>query len=87
MVLDDPTRGVDVGARAEMHDLVRGLAGDGRIVIVSSTDLTELVDLCHRVIVFQHGRIVDTVSGDRLTEQELSLAMNAGCAAPESGGR
>ncbi|GAA2070967.1 hypothetical protein [Actinomadura alba] len=86
MVLDDPTRGVDVGARAEMHRLVRGLAEVRKIVIVSSTDLTELVALCDRVAVFQHGRIVATLSGDGLSEQELSLAMNPGFAAPETGG-
>ncbi|HEV7933821.1 MAG TPA: sugar ABC transporter ATP-binding protein [Actinomadura sp.] len=82
VVLDDPTRGVDVGARTEMHRLIRGLARDGRIVVVSSTDLAELVDLCDRVVVFQRGRIVGTVEGDRLSEHELSLAMNAGFTTP-----
>ncbi|MBC6460933.1 hypothetical protein [Actinomadura sp. HBU206391] len=55
-------------------------------MIVSSTDLTELVELCDRVAVFQRGRIVDTLSGDGLSEQELSLAMDAGFATPETGG-
>jgi ABC-type sugar transport system ATPase subunit len=85
VVLDDPTRGVDIGARAEMHEIIRDLAGDGRIVLVASTDLIELAELCHRVLVFQHGRIVDTVDGDQLSEHELSLAMNAGFSTP--GGR
>jgi ribose transport system ATP-binding protein len=80
VVLDDPTRGVDIGARAEMHELVRGLAADGRVVLVASTDLVELADLCHRVLVFQHGHVVDQLAGPRLSEHELSLAMNAGFA-------
>ncbi|TYB40039.1 sugar ABC transporter ATP-binding protein [Actinomadura chibensis] len=82
LALDDPTRGVDVGARGELHDIVRGLAADGKVVLIASSDLAELVELCHRVVVFQHGRIVDTLDGDRLTEQELGVAMNAGFADP-----
>ncbi|MEV4675799.1 MULTISPECIES: sugar ABC transporter ATP-binding protein [Actinomadura] len=82
LVLDDPTRGVDVGARGELHGIVRGLAAEGKAVLIASSDLAELVELCHRVVVLQHGRIVAALAGDRLTEQELSLAMNAGFAAP-----
>jgi ABC-type sugar transport system ATPase subunit len=81
IVLDDPTRGVDVGARGEMHRIVRGLADDGKIVLLASSDLTELVDLCDRVLVFQRGRITDEIVGEALSEQTLSLAMNAGFAA------
>ena len=80
--LDDPTRGVDVGARAEMHEIVRDLANDGKIVLIAATDLTELVDLCDRVLVFQRGQITDEIDGQSLSEQALSLAMNAGFAAP-----
>ncbi|TDD79415.1 sugar ABC transporter ATP-binding protein [Actinomadura darangshiensis] len=82
LALDDPTRGVDVGARSEVHDIVRGLAAEGKVVFIASSDLAELVELCHRVVVLQHGRIVGTLDGDRLTEPELSLAMNAGFAEP-----
>jgi len=82
IVLDDPTCGVDIGARGEMHDIIRGLAADGRMVLIASTDLAELTELCHRVLVFQHGRIVETITGERLSEHELSLAMNAGFATP-----
>ncbi|WP_024936120.1 sugar ABC transporter ATP-binding protein [Actinomadura welshii] len=82
LALDDPTRGVDVGARGELHDIVRELAGQGKVVLIASSDLAELVELCDRVVVLQHGRIVAALDGDRLTEPELSLAMNAGFAAP-----
>jgi ABC-type sugar transport system ATPase subunit len=80
LVLDDPTRGVDIGARAEMHGIVRELRNAGRTVLVASTDLAELAELCDRVLVFQRGRIVRELSGDALTEHTLGLAMNAGFA-------
>ncbi|MFT4264544.1 MAG: ATP-binding cassette domain-containing protein, partial [Nocardioides sp.] len=86
LVLDDPTRGVDVGVRAEMHAVVRDLAGRGKVVLVASSDLAELVELCGRVLVFQRGRVVDVLEGGRLTERGLSTAMNAGfVASPEAG--
>ncbi|MFC1406279.1 MULTISPECIES: sugar ABC transporter ATP-binding protein [Streptacidiphilus] len=83
MLLDDPTRGVDIRARAEMHAVIRALADEGRegrAVLVASTDLSELVELCDRVLVLQRGRIVDELSGERLTQQALSVSMNAGFA-------
>jgi len=80
MVLDDPTRGVDIGVRAEMHDVVRELAAQGRVALVASSDLAELTELCDRVVVFQRGRVVAELSGDELTQQELSRSMNAGFA-------
>jgi ABC-type sugar transport system ATPase subunit len=80
--LDDPTRGVDVGARGEIHGLIRDLAQKRRIILIASSDLAELVELCDRVLVFQRGRIAGELAGDALSEQALSLAMNAGFAAP-----
>jgi ABC-type sugar transport system ATPase subunit len=80
IVLDDPTRGVDVGARGEMHELVRELADDGRVVLLASTDLAELAELCHRVVVLRRGTVVGELSAGDLTEQRLSTAVNAGFA-------
>ncbi|MEU5703596.1 sugar ABC transporter ATP-binding protein [Streptomyces aurantiacus] len=78
VVLDDPTRGVDVGVRAEMHRIVGELAAGGAAVLVASTDLAELTELCDRVLVFVRGRLTGEVSGGRLTEHELAAAMQAG---------
>jgi ribose transport system ATP-binding protein len=78
MVLDDPTRGVDVGARVEVHEVITELADSGTAIVLASTDLHELVAVCDRVLVFQRGQIVDELSGARLTEPELSVAINAG---------
>ena len=63
---------------AELHEVIAGLAGSGTAVLLASTDLHELVTVTHRVLVFQRGRLVDELSGDRLTEPGLGLAMNAG---------
>ena len=58
LILDEPTRGVDIGARAEIHRLIRELAGKGMAVLVISSEPDELPDLCDRVLVMAEGRIV-----------------------------
>ncbi|MHA5051415.1 sugar ABC transporter ATP-binding protein [Streptomyces sp. SD15] len=78
VVLDDPTRGVDVGVRAEMHRIVGELAAGGAAILVASTDLAELTEVCDRVLVFARGRIVGEVRGERLTEHALAVAMQPG---------
>ena len=78
LLLDDPTRGVDVGARAEMHAVIVELAASGKPVLLASTDLAELCELCDRVLVFQRGRVVARLTRSELSEQALSVAMNAG---------
>lgn len=78
LLLDDPTRGVDVGAKAEMHGLIRSLAQAGAISLVCSTDLDELTGLCDRVHVFYQGRICAELSGDGLNARSLLEAMNTG---------
>lgn len=71
VVLDEPTRGVDVGAKRDIYFLVARLAAEGRGVIVISSELVELIGLCHRVIVMRAGRVQATLAGDHLTEEEL----------------
>ena len=78
VLLNDPTRGVDVGAKAEMHTIVRRLAADGKVVLICSTDLAELATVCDRVLVMQRGRVRGELSGDELSEQELLREINGG---------
>jgi ABC-type sugar transport system ATPase subunit len=61
LALDEPTRGVDVGGRAEIHNLVRQAARDGMAVVFSSTELDEVLDLADVVVTLFHGRIVSVV--------------------------
>jgi ribose transport system ATP-binding protein len=85
VLLDDPTRGVDVGAKAEMHAIIRRLAGEGRVVLICSTDLAELATVCDRVLVMQRGRITGELSGEGLSEYELLRAINEGLVPREGG--
>jgi ABC-type sugar transport system ATPase subunit len=78
LLLDDPTRGVDVGAKAEMHVLIRGAAAAGAIVLLTSTDIDELAAVCDRVLVFYHGRICAELAAARLSEHAVLEAMNTG---------
>jgi ABC-type sugar transport system ATPase subunit len=78
LLLDDPTRGIDVGAKAEMHALIRGIAGYGSVVILCSTDLDELVSIGDRVLVFYRGHICAELSGAALNKHTLLTAMNTG---------
>ena len=64
LLLDDPTRGVDVGAKAEMHGLIRSIAAEGAVVLLCSTDVEELAALCDRVAVMYHGRVACELAGD-----------------------
>ena len=65
LILDEPTRGVDVGARGEIHRLIRELAAQGMAVLVISSEPDELPDLCDRVLVMAEGRIVRELAGER----------------------
>ncbi|WDZ95235.1 sugar ABC transporter ATP-binding protein [Herbaspirillum sp. WKF16] len=71
LVLDEPTRGVDVGAKREIYHLVQRLAAQGLAVIVISSELMELIGLCHRVAVMRAGRLQATLQEPDLTEEEL----------------
>jgi ribose transport system ATP-binding protein len=77
LFLDEPSRGVDIGARQEIHDAIRELAGSGVGTVVISSDVEELVLLCDRVVVMCEGEVTGELSGDDLTEDkviELSYA-------------
>ena len=74
LILDEPTRGVDVGARAEIHRVVRQLAADGMAVLAISSEPDELPDLCDRVVVMAEGRIVRELNGAEVTRAGIVAA-------------
>jgi ABC-type sugar transport system ATPase subunit len=86
LLLDDPTRGVDVGAKAEMHALIRAAADGGAIVLLASTDVDELAGVCHRVAVFFQGRVCADLAGDDLRPHAVLEAMNTGRRQAPDGG-
>lgn len=71
LVLDEPTRGVDVGAKREIYFLIAELARKGLAVVVISSELIELIGLAHRVAVMRGGRLVATVEGAEMTEETM----------------
>ena len=81
LILDEPTRGVDIGARAEIHRLIRQLAASGMAVLVISSEPDELPDLCDRVIVMADGRIVCELRGDGISRKSIVTASYADKAA------
>ena len=74
LLADEPTRGVDVGARVEIYRLLRDFADDGHAVVALSSDAIELAGLCDRVLVFSRGQVVRELVGDALTERAITGA-------------
>ncbi len=71
ILLNDPTRGIDVGTKQEIYLLLRRLAERGAAILFYSTDYDELIGCCDRVAVFYDGRIVRTLEGEAITERAL----------------
>ena len=74
VLIDEPTKGVDVGARTEIYERLRELAYSGVAVVVSSSDGIELEGLCDRVVVFARGQIVKELEGETLTDEAITEA-------------
>ena len=71
LIFDEPTRGIDVGAKAEIYALMRRLTEEGYAIIFISSELPEIVGLCDRVAVFRQGAIVATLEGDDINSNEV----------------
>jgi ABC-type sugar transport system ATPase subunit len=78
LLLDDPTRGIDVGAKAEIYDLLRELAGRGIVQVLASTDPMELATVCNRVFVFYRGQICAMLEAPHLNAHTILEVMNTG---------
>jgi ribose transport system ATP-binding protein len=74
IIADEPTQGVDVGARAEIYKILRDVSASGTPVIVNSSDAAELEGLCDKVIVMSRGRVVATLTGNDVTEEHIVTA-------------
>jgi len=71
LIVDEPTRGIDVGAKAEIYRLLRGLAGSGVAIVMISSDMEEILHLSDRVAVLHEGRLTGIVDGADCTEQRI----------------
>ena len=84
-LLDDPTRGVDVGAKREIYSLIREMSAGGGIVLFSSTELPELIGLCDRILVLYQGRLAGELAGGTITSRALLHLINTGQMPPGAG--
>lgn len=74
IIADEPTQGVDVGARAEIYRILREVSSKGTPVIINSSDAAELEGLCDKVVVISRGRVVETLTGKDVTEERIVAA-------------
>jgi ribose transport system ATP-binding protein len=82
ILLNDPTRGIDVGTKQEIYTLLRDLAAGGAAILFYSTDHDELIGLCDRVLVLYDGKVRAELTGEALTQHALvAAALNIGAAA------
>ena len=76
VVLDEPTRGVDIGSKQQIYGIVADLAARGKACVVISSEMTEVIGLCHRVLVVRRGRLAGELRGGEVTEERIvRLAM------------
>jgi ABC-type sugar transport system ATPase subunit len=78
LLLDDPTRGVDVAAKAEIHTQLRQAAADGLALLVTSSEIPELVDLCDEVLVMHRGTVTHRFGREQLSETTIATAAAGG---------
>ncbi len=79
LILDEPTRGIDVGAKAEIYRLIQKLASAGMGIVLVSSENEEVLRLSHRVLILRNGRVVGERAGDALELNE-AMAMASGAA-------
>src|SRR5690606_37704140 len=76
IIIDEPTRGIDVGTKRQIYAFIRKLAAEGRSLIVISSEMTEVIGLSDRVLVMREGRLAGEVAGKAMTEDNIvRLAM------------
>lgn len=86
LVIDEPTRGIDIGTKQQMYEFIRNLAAEGRAIIVISSEMQEVIGISDRVLVMRRGRIAGELAGAAATEDAIvRLAMGVGHSAPLEG--
>ena len=78
LFFDEPSRGIDVKAKAEMFELIGKLAAEGRAIVIISSYLPELINMCDRILVLREGRIVGELNREQFSEERvIALATGA----------
>ena len=73
LVIDEPTRGIDIGTRAQIYRFIANLAREGVSCVIISSEMQELIGLCHRILVMRTGRIVAELQGEEMTEHNIVM--------------
>ncbi len=81
LILDEPTRGIDVGTKAAVHQLMSDLANEGVAILMISSELPEILGMSDRVLVMREGRITGELSRAEATQEKIMAAATAGAAA------
>lgn len=85
VIIDEPTRGIDIGTKQQIYEFIHGLSRQGKSIIVISSEMQEVIGLADRVLVMRLGRIAGEVSGDDMTEDKIvRLAMGLGASKAEA---
>ena len=75
LILDEPTRGIDVGAKYEIYGIINELAGQGKGVIVISSEMPELLGICDRIYVMNEGRFVDEMPAKEASQEKIMASI------------
>ena len=76
IILDEPTRGIDVGSKSEIHNVLRELAEKGIGILVISSEMPEVIGICDRVIVIREGKLSGEISGERVAQENIIAAIS-----------
>ena len=71
VIMDEPTRGIDVGTKQQIYHIIAALAAEGKAIIVISSEMQEVIGLSHRVVVMRQGRMAGVLEGAEITEAEI----------------
>ena len=75
LILDEPTRGIDVGAKYEIYTIINRLASEGKGIIMISSELPEILGVCDRIYVMNNGRIVDEMPSQEASQEKIMMAI------------
>ncbi|MGH2983368.1 MAG: sugar ABC transporter ATP-binding protein [Solirubrobacterales bacterium] len=73
LAIEEPTHGIDIGAKAQVHDLLREFAREGGTVVIASTDVAEVLEICDRIAIMRHGALTEIVNADELTRAAVTV--------------
>ncbi len=87
VIIDEPTRGIDIANKAQIYAFIQKLVAQGKACIVISSEMQELIGICDRILVMREGRINGEVSGEQMTEKNIALLATSDASATQGNDR